>query len=90
MMAFLLIAFIMFFIFSKFYVIAKRKDAANGNTYHSALVFTVFMFACTVLWAAFKYSFKSTVLVLLCLICWPNIKKFFKELDAKNSHDATA
>jgi len=76
MFEFLLIAFIMFLLFSKSYTIAQKKDAINGNEKHSAFVFAVFMFICTVLWLAFKYAFKSTVLVLVCLLLWPNIKKF--------------
>lgn len=87
MFAFLLIAFTAFLLFSKFYTIAKKKDAINGNDKHSAFVFTVFMFVCTVLWIAFKYAFKSTALVLVCLLLWPNIKKFFSELDADEKHD---
>lgn len=77
MLAFLIIAFVVFLIFSKFYTIAKKKDAINDNDKHSAFVFTVFMFICTVLWITFKYAFKSTVLALVCLLLWPNIKKFF-------------
>lgn len=88
MFAFLAIAFVVFLLFSKFYTIAKKKDAIHGTNKHSALVFTAFMFICTVLWIAFKYAFKSTVLVLVCLICWPNIKKFFNELDA-DKHDTS-
>ena len=90
MAAFLLIAFVLFFLFSKFYVIAKRKDVANGSSYHSAFVFSVFMFFCTVLWAAFKYAFTSTVLVFVCLLFWPIIKRFLKELDAISSQEANS
>lgn len=90
MFAFLIIAFVVFLLFSKFYTIAKKKDALNGSDKHSALVFTAFMVICTVLWIAFKYAFKSTVLVLVCLLCWPNIKKFLNELGADNRHDASA
>ncbi len=79
MALFLFIAFVMFFLFAKFYTIAKKKDVINGNDAHSALVFSVFMFACTVLWIAFTYAFKTSVFVLVCLLCWPNIKKFFRE-----------
>ncbi len=54
MFAFLVIAFIVFLLFSKFYTIAKKQDAINGNDKQSAFVFTVFMFICTILWLIFK------------------------------------
>lgn len=88
MLAFLIIAFVVFLLFSKSYTIAKKKDAINGNDKHSAFVFTVFMLICTVLWIAFKYAFKSTVLVLVCLLLWPNIKKFFNELETDSRLNA--
>ena len=81
MFEFLIIAFIMYYIFSKFYTIAKKKDAINGNDKHSAFVFTMFMVICTVLWLAFKYALKSTLLILICLFFWPNIKKFINQSD---------
>jgi len=87
MFEFMVIAFVLFFLFSKSYTIAKKKDAINGNDKHSAFVFTVFMIICTVLWLAFKCAFKSTVLVLVCLLLWPNIKKFVNELEADDRHD---
>jgi spore maturation protein SpmA len=87
MWAFLVIAFVIFFLFSKFYTIAKKKDAINGNEAHSAFVFTVFMFICMGLWLAFKYAFKSTVLALVCLLLWPNIKKFVNELETDGRQD---
>ena len=79
MFDFLVIAFIVFWLFSKSYTIAKKKDAVNGNDLHSAFVFTVFMFICTVLWLGLKYAFKSTVLALVLLLLWPNLKKYFNE-----------
>ena len=80
MFAFLVIAFVVFYLFSKFYRIAKKKDKAEGGDVHSAFVFTVFTFICSMLWIAFKYAFKSTVLALVCLLLWPNIKKFVNDL----------
>ena len=77
MIEFLIIAFIVFLLFSKFYTIAKKKDAISGNDKQSVFVFTVFMFICTALWIAFKYAYKSTILVLICLIFWKDIKKVF-------------
>jgi hypothetical protein len=84
MALFLVIAFVIFLLFSKSYTIAKKKDAINGNDAHSAFVFTVFMFICTILWLMFKYAFKTTFFVLFCLIFWPNIKRFFKENEGSN------
>ncbi len=78
----------MFYIFSKIYTIAKKKDAINGNDKHSAFVFTVFMVVCTVLWLAFKYAYKSTFLILICLFFWPNIKKYINEPDTDDPHDS--
>jgi uncharacterized membrane protein len=89
MAAFLVIAFVVFLLFGKFYTIAKKKDAINGNDKHSAFVFTVFMFICTVLWIGFKYAFRSTVLALVLLVCWPNIKKFFNGLGDDNGQNAS-
>ena len=79
MFDFLIIAFIVFWLFSKSYTIAKKKDAVNGNDLHSAFVFTVFMFICTALWLGLKYAFKSTALALVLLLLWPNLKKYFNE-----------
>ncbi len=67
MFEFWIIAFVMFYLFSKFYTIAQKKDAINGNDKHAAFVFTVFMIICTVLWLAFKYAYKSIFLILICL-----------------------
>jgi len=88
MFAFLVIALVVFILFSKCYTIAKKKDAINGNDVHSAFVFAVFMFICWVLWIAFKYAFKSTVLAFVCLALWPDIKKFFHGLDDNNKDNA--
>lgn len=81
MLAFLLIACVVFWLFGKFYTIARKRDAVANNQAHSTFVFVLFMVVCTVLWLAFKYAFKSTVLVLACLLLWPNIRKFADGLE---------
>ena len=74
---FMIIAFIVFLLVKGHYSISRRGNADQGDD-HSTFHFTVFMLTCTALWLAFKYAYRSSLLVLIGLLFWPYLKKYFR------------
>ena len=83
MIDFLIIFFIVFLIVKKHYSISKKENAGQGDD-HTTFFFTVFMLTCSVLWLVFKYAYKWSPLLLIGLVFWPNIRKFFSEINPQD------
>ena len=90
MFEFWVVAFIVFFFLGRSYTISKKKGENSGVDGHSFFIFTAFMCICTALWLAFKYAYKSTFLIFVCLLFWKDIRKFFDGLDVEKKSDTNS